>query len=720
MRITRREFFKYCTIAAGALGLTSSDLLKLKDIMAKEGSTPVIWLQGASCTGDSTSLLNTIFYTDPVGLLVTNDKSSSLDLQFHQTVMNASGSDLIGAAQPPEDAIDAAQSVLSGSSSQTYAIWSSETWSGGSESIKMSIEHRNINSFQAYAEITPESPVLINEFNLNFKFKTGESQAPFVEIDVQNQDTGATATLLSCYPSSWDDTTADGDPKEGRWEQIHGPTDWATVTLSNLPYWQATKAGLPTPTPPVMIDASNDSGGTIPHGVDGVGPPAVGLLPGQPPVREGAATFYPVGAIRMDPSETNPIWLECVTAGTSSGAPLVWPLTTGVTLTDGTGTLKWRAIAASPALISYEPTWTKWYDLRDEYGTWEVQAVRIIDQGDVDTYADTGTDFTESCTMYVDDIYLAGVSYPDRSDLITLWPGVVAAGAGFVLVVEGSVVTGTPKGGDVGGFCEVGPMALGLDPAVTGLGEETMLNAFLTYARQASAVVAVGTCASFGGIPKLAGAKAGEPGALGCAQVLKKYGIKTPVINVPGCPAHPDWIVGTLVAFLVRGLDGISLDKNLRPLDFYGGYVCNGNEGQVSLIPDDNACPWRYNNDGFINTEFPKRGGDGIRDDSNFPIGDSRGLAKYKWGSVPVGEEYWDETSGTQAYSAGHMFEGCLGVLGCRGRKTHADCAYRKWNAATTLTPGTLGVNWCVGSRGGCQGCTEPDFPMLKRFYTFV
>ena len=66
------------------------------------------------------------------------------------------------------------------------------------------------------------------------------------------------------------------------------------------------------------------------------------------------------------------------------------------------------------------------------------------------------------------------------------------------------------------------------------------------------------------------------------------------------------------------------------------------------------------------------------------------------------------------------MFEGCLGVLGCRGRKTHADCAYRKWNADTTLTPGTLGVNWCVGSRGGCQGCTEPDFPMLKRFYTFV
>ena len=708
MRITRREFFKYCTIAAGALGLTSSDLLKLKDVMAKVGSTPVVWLQGASCTGDSTSLLNSIFYTDPVGLLIANDVSTSIDLRFHQTVMNASGTDLAGVSP---DAIDSAQSVLSGSSANTYAIWSSKTWSIGSESIELKIADRHLDTLQAYAEITPEAPVLINHFDINFKVKIGESQAPFVEIDVENQDTADKATLLSCYPATW-------DSGEGRWDAIIGPTDWRTVTLSNFPYWQDTAEGAPGP---LFIDATNDGRQiippgvqTIPHGVAGVGPPgADGTFPGQPGVWMASA-FHAVGDVVMQTGGTNPIWLECigVSGAQLSAGAIAWPTTTGTTVIDNE--LTWRSIAASPALIDPPAPWTRWYDLRDTYGTWKVVAVRIINQGDPAVQLDPQTPhFSDSCTMYVDDISIAGIFYADRSDFISLWPGVGGSTA-FVLCVEGSVVTGRPVGGTYDGeFCEVGPM-------VPGSTDETMLNAFITYARQATAVLAIGTCASYGGIPKLN--TADKTKALGCSAVLKQHGIKTPVINVPGCPAHPDWIVGTIVAFLAKGLDGITLDSKGRPLDFYGGYVCNGNQGQVSLLPDDNACPWRYNNDGFLNASYPAmvRGEDNNADDPAFPIGESRGLAKYKWGSVPVGESYYDETTTTQPYGAGHMFEGCLGVLGCRGRKTHADCAYRKWNAHSTLTPGTLGVNWCVGSRGGCQGCTEPDFPMLKRFYTFV
>ena len=98
-------------------------------LMAKEGATPVIWLQGASCTGDSTSLLNTIFYTDPVGLLVTND-NASIDLNFHQTVMNASGTDLVSPARYSDSMTDVAQALLPGCCKQhTYAEWSSDTWS---------------------------------------------------------------------------------------------------------------------------------------------------------------------------------------------------------------------------------------------------------------------------------------------------------------------------------------------------------------------------------------------------------------------------------------------------------------------------------------------------------------------------------------------------------------------------------------------------------------
>jgi Ni,Fe-hydrogenase I small subunit len=707
MRITRREFFKYCTIAAGALGLTSTDLLKLKDVLAKPSAKPVIWLQGASCTGDSTSLLNSIFYTDPVGLLISNSDSAAINLKFHQTVMNAAGSDLIApvaGAGAFGDAIDAAQSVLSGSAgADTYAIWSSETWSGGNESIKMKIAHRNDNTLVAYAEITPDEPIVINEFNINFKFKTGETQAPFVELDIENQDTGATTTLISMYPEVWDNTTADGDPKDGRWEPITGPTDWRSVTLTNLPYWQ--NAGLNAP-PPGQVAA-----------------PGEDVVTGQPNTWVNN-TFYDVGNVVMATTAPNLLWFQCITAGTS--APLLaneptWPTDAGLTVTDGT--VLWRAISPNPGLIDVTP-WIKWYDLRDQFGTWHVEKVRILDQGDSGVWGltENATDYTQSCTMYVDDIWINGISYKDESEAITLYPGVGSEGTGFVLCVEGSVVTGRATGSlatDPDGlYCETGPM-------VPGSEDETMLNAFLTYAAQADAVIAIGTCASFGGIPKLGNiAINGKTGAFGCAQVLKTHGIKTPVINVPGCPAHPDWIVGTIVAFLVRGLDGINVDSNLRPLDFYGGYVCNGNEGQIACIPDDNACPWRYNNDGFDNSQYPNmvRGSDNVADDPTvtYGIGESRGLAKYKWGSVGAGEEYWDVSTGSIPYGTGHMFEGCLGVLGCRGRKTHADCAYRKWNAMSTLIPSSRGVNWCVGSRGGCQGCTEPDFPTLKRFYTFV
>ena len=52
----------------------------------------------------------------------------------------------------------------------------------------------------------------------------------------------------------------------------------------------------------------------------------------------------------------------------------------------------------------------------------------------------------------------------------------------------------------------------------------------------------------------------------------------------------------------------------------------------------------------------------------------------------------------------------CNGNLGCKGRRTYADCSTRQWNN---------GTNWCVGtvSAGGngadslCLGCTESGFP---------
>jgi hypothetical protein len=56
-------------------------------------------------------------------------------------------------------------------------------------------------------------------------------------------------------------------------------------------------------------------------------------------------------------------------------------------------------------------------------------------------------------------------------------------------------------------------------------------------------------------------------------------------------------------------------------------------------------------------------------------------------------------------------------LLGCKGKKTYADCPMRKWNSSGT---GAHGVNWCVGARNPCLGCVRPDFPDgMSPFYVY-
>ncbi|MDO4182658.1 MAG: hydrogenase small subunit [Coriobacteriia bacterium] len=69
-------------------------------------------------------------------------------------------------------------------------------------------------------------------------------------------------------------------------------------------------------------------------------------------------------------------------------------------------------------------------------------------------------------------------------------------------------------------------------------------------AESANAVVALGSCAVNGG---WMGANPNSAGALGVQQFLEKNGIKTPVINIPGCPANPEWLVSVLVDVVMMG-----------------------------------------------------------------------------------------------------------------------------------------------------------------------
>jgi Ni,Fe-hydrogenase I small subunit len=88
--------------------------------------------------------------------------------------------------------------------------------------------------------------------------------------------------------------------------------------------------------------------------------------------------------------------------------------------------------------------------------------------------------------------------------------------------------------------------------------------------------IAIGTCAAFGGIVA-AGANIIEAKGL---QFLRREkggvlgkdyvsGSGLPVVNVPGCPCHPDWIVETLMRLVMGKLGLQELDEFNRPKAFY-------------------------------------------------------------------------------------------------------------------------------------------------------
>lgn len=168
---------------------------------------------------------------------------------------------------------------------------------------------------------------------------------------------------------------------------------------------------------------------------------------------------------------------------------------------------------------------------------------------------------------------------------------------GYILVVEGAIPTA--QGGIYG-----------------TIGEVPMLSRVESLGKGALAVIALGTCAAFGGI---FAASPNPTGCVGVGDLFAAQGIDVPLINVPGCPPHPDWFVGTVASILLSGLpEADDLDEYHRPKAFYG-----------KLIHEN--CPRRAY---FDEGKFAKRLSD----------------------------------------------EGCLYELGCKGPITYADCPTRQWN----------------------------------------
>ncbi len=90
--------------------------------------------------------------------------------------------------------------------------------------------------------------------------------------------------------------------------------------------------------------------------------------------------------------------------------------------------------------------------------------------------------------------------------------------------------------------------------------EVTIMEAVQMLAPNAATVLAIGTCASFGGMPS------DDPNPTGIVSVSELTGVAT--VNIPGCPTHPDWIVWT-IAHLLSG-ETLQTDDHNRPVELYG------------------------------------------------------------------------------------------------------------------------------------------------------
>jgi hydrogenase small subunit len=86
-------------------------------------------------------------------------------------------------------------------------------------------------------------------------------------------------------------------------------------------------------------------------------------------------------------------------------------------------------------------------------------------------------------------------------------------------------------------------------------------------AQRAAAIIALGTCASFGGIT------AAQPNPANHRPLADFVPPGKPLIRIPGCPPHPAWILETLTTVLTKGLAGLSLDALGRPVSAFGGTI---------------------------------------------------------------------------------------------------------------------------------------------------
>lgn len=199
----------------------------------------------------------------------------------------------------------------------------------------------------------------------------------------------------------------------------------------------------------------------------------------------------------------------------------------------------------------------------------------------------------------------------------------------YICVVEGSVPVN-----DGGIYCKVaGRTAMDILKDVGG---------------KAGAIIAIGSCASWGGVQSSA---PNPTGATGVPDVLKMQGITKPVVTLPGCPANAYNFLGVALQYATFGKLP-ALDALGRPMFAYGRLV-------------HSVCPRRAH---FNEGRFAQQFGD-----------------------------------------EGHRSGYCLYKLGCKGPVTHANCSVQHFDDVVGAWPVGIG-HPCVGCTEKSQAFTVPMF----------
>lgn len=190
-----------------------------------------------------------------------------------------------------------------------------------------------------------------------------------------------------------------------------------------------------------------------------------------------------------------------------------------------------------------------------------------------------------------------------------------------------------------------GPNGTGRFHTLAGTGIP-MIDWIYRLARHAKHVVAVGSCAAWGGVtaggenPTDACGLQFEDDRLGGvlgADFRSSSGL--PVINIAGCPTHPNWVTDTLMALAAESFNAQDLDPLNRPR-FYADQLVH------------------------------------------------HGCAR---------NEYYEfKASAEKPSDLGCLME----HMGCKGTQVHADCNIRLWNGEGSCTRGGY----------ACIACTEPGF----------